>query len=242
MAIAYFHSKSLRTLVSAVSCHLLPLVATCCSLLPLDAALFRVMRHRIKEFTMSLSLNAATMNVLSGVASAQSKNQAAKAMFSSLKSGDLAGAQQAYKTFIGGQSSNSSLLNASSVFGQLGTALQKGDLASAQNLASSMQGGVGMPLATSTGSSSGTTGSTGSASGSSGSSGSSGASSSASSSSGSGNSSMSLTPAGLLSSMQTSNTTSLLNAINAQDAADAGGSSDNLYALLGVGNNINTSA
>jgi hypothetical protein len=42
--------------------------------------------------------------------------------------------------------------------------------------------------------------------------------------------------------MQTSNTTSLLNAINAQDAADAGGSSDNLYALLGVGNNINTSA
>ena len=84
---------------------------------------------------MSLSLNAATMNVLSGVASAQSKNQAAKAMFSSLKSGDLAGAQQAYKTFIGGQSSNSSLLNASSVFGQLGTALQKGDLASAQNLA-----------------------------------------------------------------------------------------------------------
>ncbi len=188
---------------------------------------------------MSLSLNAATMNVLSGVASAQSKNQAAKAMFSSLKSGDLAGAQQAYKTFIGGQSSNSSLLNASSVFGQLGTALQKGDLASAQNLASSMQGGVGMPLATSTGSSSGTTGSTGSASGSSGSS---GTSSSASSSSGSGNSSMSLTPAGLLSSMQTSNTTSLLNAINAQDAADAGGSSDNLYALLGVGNNINTSA
>ena len=194
---------------------------------------------------MSLSLNAATMNVLSGVASAQSKNQAAKAMFSSLKSGDLAGAQQAYKTFIGGQSSHSSLLNASSVFGQLGTALQKGDLASAQNLASSMQGGVGMPLATSTGSSSGTTGSTGSASGSngsSGSSGSSGTSSSASSSSGSGNSSMSLTPAGLLSSMQTSNTTSLLNAINAQDAADAGGSSDNLYALLGVGNNINTSA
>ncbi len=188
---------------------------------------------------MSLSLNAATMNVLSGVASAQSKNQAAKAMFSSLKSGDLAGAQQAYKTFIGGQSSHSSLLNASSVFGQLGTALQKGDLASAQNLASSMQGGVGMPLATSTGSSSGTTGSTGSASGSSGSS---GTSSSASSSSGSGNSSMSLTPAGLLSSMQTSNTTSLLNAINAQDAADAGGSSDNLYALLGVGNNINTSA
>ena len=188
---------------------------------------------------MSLSLNAATMNVLSGVASAQSKNQAAKAMFSSLKSGDLAGAQQAYKTFIGGQSSHSSLLNASSVFGQLGTALQKGDLASAQNLASSMQGGVGMPLATSTGSSSGRTGSTGSASGSSGSS---GTSSSASSSSGSGNSSMSLTPAGLLSSMQTSNTTSLLNAINAQDAADAGGSSDNLYALLGVGNNINTSA
>ncbi len=188
---------------------------------------------------MSLSLNAATMNVLSGAASAQSKNQAAKAMFSSLKSGDLAGAQQAYKTFIGGQSSNSSLLNASSVFGQLGTALQKGDLASAQNLASSMQGGVGIPLATSTGSSSGATGSTGSAGGSSGSS---GTSSSASSSSGSGNSSMSLTPAGLLSSMQTSNTTSLLNAINAQDAADAGGSSDNLYALLGVGNNINTSA
>jgi hypothetical protein len=197
-----------------------------------------------KEFTMSLSLNNASMNVLNGNSAQPSKNQSAKAMFTALKSGDLAGAQKAYNAFVGGHSSNSSLLNANSVFGQLGAALRKGDLASAQNLASTMHGGSGMPIATTAGSTpSVTSGSTGGGSGS-GAGGKSGATtSSGSGSSNSGHSSMSLTPAGLLSSMQTSNTSSLLNAIKAQDTADAGtSSSDNLYALLGIGSHINTSA
>ena len=158
-------------------------------------------------------------------------------MFASLQSGDLAGALKAYKNFTGGQSSNSALLNANSLFGQLGAALQKGDLATAQNLAASMHGASGMPVASSAASSS--TKTTG---GQSGTSGSSGTSSSQSGRSNSGKSSMSLTPAGLLSSLHTAQTTSLLNAINAQDMADAGGKSDNLYALLGVGGNINTMA
>jgi hypothetical protein len=104
--------------------------------------------------------------------------------------------------------------------------------------------GSGMPIATTAGSTpSVTSGSTGGGSGS-GAGGKSGATtSSGSGSSNSGHSSMSLTPAGLLSSMQTSNTSSLLNAIKAQDTADAGtSSSDNLYALLGIGSHINTSA
>ncbi len=188
---------------------------------------------------MSLNLNAASKSVLGGLSSAPNKNQAAKAMFASLQSGDLAGALKAYKNFTGGQSSNSALLNANSVFGQLGAALQKGDLATAQNLAASMHGASGMPVVSSAGASSA---STNTSAGQGGSTGSSGTSSSQSGRSNSGKSSMSLTPAGLLSSLHTAQTTSLLNAINAQDTADASGKSDNLYALLGVGANINTMA
>ena len=195
--------------------------------------------HSKKDFTMSLNLNAASKNVLGALSSAPTKNQAAKAMFTSLQNGDLAGALKAYRNFTGGQSSNSALLNANSVFGQLGAALQKGDLATAQNLAASMHGASGMPVASSAGSSSASSNSSG---GQSGVSVSSGASSSQSGRSNSGKSSMSLTPAGLLSSLNTAHSTSLLNAINAQDTADAGGKSDNLYALLGVGANINTLA
>ena len=76
---------------------------------------------------MGLSLNNASMSVLNGSSAQPSKNQSAKAMFAALKSGDLAGAQKAYNAFVAGQSSNSSLLNANSVFGQLGAALRKGD-------------------------------------------------------------------------------------------------------------------
>jgi hypothetical protein len=202
-----------------------------------------------QEFIMSLSLNNATLGILNG-ATLPSKNQSAKALFTALKNGDLAGAQSAYKAFVAGQSANNSLLGATSVFGQLGAALQKGDLTSAQTLASTLQGGHGIPVAT--GGVSGQTGtsagknipSQGAVSGSS-TSASTRMSSRSSSASGSngGQSKTSMTPAGVLSTLQASYSTSLLSAIDAEDAAQANAtSSDNPYALLGLGNNINTTA
>ena len=70
----------------------------------------------------------------SSVGSVQSRQQAMKDLFSSLQSGDLAGAQHAYAV-----ATKNMKVDSHSPLGQLGQALQKGDLTGARKIAQSMQ-------------------------------------------------------------------------------------------------------
>jgi hypothetical protein len=70
-----------------------------------------------------------------GVSGWQQRQQDFKDLFSSLKSGDLAGAQTAFSGLSGGSAG----VNASSPLAQIGQALQNGDLAGAQQAAQAFQ-------------------------------------------------------------------------------------------------------
>ena len=62
------------------------------------------------------------------------KRQGLKDLFSTLKAGDLSGAQKAYSEIA-----KVSKIDPNSTFGQLGKALAEGDLSGAEKLATSMQ-------------------------------------------------------------------------------------------------------
>ena len=64
----------------------------------------------------------------------QQRQQGMKDLFSKLDAGDLAGAQKAYASFAANNN-----IKSDSPMGQLGDALKKGDLASAEKIAQSLQ-------------------------------------------------------------------------------------------------------
>jgi len=72
-----------------------------------------------------------TTATASATAAMQQRQQGLKTLFGALKSGDLNAAQQAYASLTSGKTAP----DANSPLGQIGAALQKGDLASAQSLA-----------------------------------------------------------------------------------------------------------
>jgi hypothetical protein len=70
----------------------------------------------------------------SSVNNYQTRQQGLKDLFSTLKAGDLSGAQKAYSEIA-----KVSKIDPNSTFGQLGKALAEGDLSGAEKLATSMQ-------------------------------------------------------------------------------------------------------
>jgi hypothetical protein len=175
---------------------------------------------------MSLSLNSATSNILSGhLSDAQKSNQSAKLLFSSLKSGDLAGAQKAFAQFSGTQGGKSLMQNLNSTLVQLGSALKAGNLKTAQSLASGLQGG--QALAASLTSTTPSYGSSASASNSS-------------------NASMASkgskpNPQAILNSIKNQTNMNLFSVLDGLDAP-SNTSADSLSGLMGLGKNINTLA
>ncbi len=73
------------------------------------------------------------------IADWQQRQQSVKDMFSALKSGDLGAAQQAYSKISGG----TNVANGNSLMGQIGQALQNGDLSGAQKAAQTLQASRG---------------------------------------------------------------------------------------------------
>ena len=175
---------------------------------------------------MSLSLNSATSNILSGhLSDAQKSNQSAKLLFSSLKSGDLAGAQKAFAQFSGTQGGKSLMQNLNSTLVQLGSALKAGNLKTAQSLASGLQGG--QALAASLTSTTPSYGSSASASN---------ASNASTASKGS-----KPNPQAILNSIKNQTTLNLFSVLDGLDAP-SNTSADSLSGLMGLGKNINTLA
>lgn len=175
---------------------------------------------------MSLSLNSATSNILSGhLSDAQKSNQSAKLLFSSLKSGDLAGAQKAFAQFSGTQGGKSLMQNLNSTLVQLGSALKAGNLKTAQSLASGLQGG--QALAASLTSTTPSYGSSASASN---------ASNASTASKGS-----KPNPQAILNSIKNQTNMNLFSVLDGLDAP-SNTSADSLSGLMGLGKNINTLA
>lgn len=175
---------------------------------------------------MSLSLNSATSNILSGhLSDAQKSNQSAKLLFSSLKSGDLAGAQKAFAQFSGTQGGKSLMQNLNSTLVQLGSALKAGNLKTAQSLASGLQGG--QALAASLTSTTPSYGSSVSASN---------ASNASNASKGS-----KPNPQAILNSIKNQTNMNLFSVLDGLDAP-SNTSADSLSGLMGLGKNINTLA
>jgi len=172
---------------------------------------------------MSLSLNSATSNILSGhLSDSQKSNQSAKLLFSSLKSGDLAGAQKAFAQFSGTQGGKSLMQNLNSSFAQLGSALKAGDLKSAQTLASGLQGGQALAASLSS-----TTTSSGS-------------SSNISNASNASKSSKP-NPQAILNSIKNQTNMNLFSVLDGLNAP-SNSSTDSLSGLMGLGKHINTLA
>ena len=175
---------------------------------------------------MSLSLNSATSNILSGhLSDAQKSNQSAKLLFSSLKSGDLAGAQKAFAQFSGTQGGKSLMQNLNSTLVQLGSALKAGNLKTAQSLASGLQGG--QALAASLTSTTPSYGSSASASN---------ASNASTASKGS-----KPNPQAILNSIKNQTNMNLFSVLDGLDAP-SNTSANSLSGLMGLGKNINTLA
>jgi uncharacterized protein (DUF697 family) len=172
---------------------------------------------------MSLSLNSATSNILSGhLSDAQKSNQSAKLLFSSLKSGDLAGAQKAFAQFSGTQGGKSLMQNLNSTLVQLGSALKAGNLKTAQSLASGLQGGQALAASLTS-----TTPSYGSSAS---------ASNSSTTSKGS-----KPNPQAILNSIKNQTNMNLFSVLDGLDAP-SNTSADSLSGLMGLGKNINTLA
>ncbi len=172
---------------------------------------------------MSLSLNSATSNILSGhLSDAQKSNQSAKLLFSSLKSGDLAGAQKAFAQFSGTQGGKSLMQSLNSTLVQLGSALKAGNLKTAQSLASGLQGGQALAASlTSTTTSYGSSAS---------------ASNASTASKGS-----KPNPQAILNSIKNQTNMNLFSVLDGLDAP-SNTSADSLSGLMGLGKNINTLA
>ena len=172
---------------------------------------------------MGLNLNTATTNILSGHPSdTQKSNQSAKLLFSSLKSGDLAGAQKAFAQFSGTQGGKSLMQNLNSTLVQLGSALKASDLKSAQSLASGLQGGQALAASLTS-----TTPSYGSIAS---------ASNSSTTSKGS-----KPNPQAILNSIKNQTNMNLFSVLDGLDAP-SNTSADSLSGLMGLGKNINTLA
>jgi hypothetical protein len=79
----------------------------------------------------------------SNTAALQQRQQSSQALFTSLSAGDLAGAQSAFSNLTGaapsGQAGTDKVPNPHSPISQIGAALQKGDLKSAQAIAVALQ-------------------------------------------------------------------------------------------------------
>ena len=79
----------------------------------------------------------------SNTAALQQRQQSSQALFTSLSAGDLAGAQSAFSNLAGaatsGQAGTDKVPNPHSPISQIGAALQKGDLKSAQAIAVALQ-------------------------------------------------------------------------------------------------------
>jgi hypothetical protein len=175
---------------------------------------------------MSLSLNSATSNILSGhLSDAQKSNQSAKLLFSSLKSGDLAGAQKAFAQFSGTQGGKSLMQNLNSTLVQLGSALKAGNLKSAQSLASGLQGGQALAASLTS-----TTPSYGSS-----------ASASNSSNASTASKGSKPNPQAILNSIKNQTNMNLFSVLDGLDAP-SNTSADSLSGLMGLGKNINTLA
>ena len=172
---------------------------------------------------MSLSLNSATSNILSGhLSDAQKSNQSATLLFSSLKSGDLAGAQKAFAQFSGTQGGKSLMQNLNSTLVQLGSALKAGNLKTAQSLASGLQGGQALAASLTS-----TTPSYGSSAS---------ASNASTASKGS-----KPNPQAILNSIKNQTNMNLFSVLDGLDAP-SNTSADSLSGLMGLGKNINTLA
>jgi hypothetical protein len=170
---------------------------------------------------MTLSLNTATTQILSGhLSDTQKSNQSAKQLFASLKSGDLAGAQKAFGQFTSTQGGKSMMLNLNSNFAQLGAALKAGDLKSAQTLASSLQGGQALAssLSTNTNSSSSTSGLT------------------------TGSKGSKPSPQAILNSIKAQTSMNLFGVLDGLDQQSNANGSSAFSTLTGVGTHINTTA
>ncbi len=175
---------------------------------------------------MSLSLNSATSNILSGhLSDAQKSNQSAKLLFSSLKSGDLAGAQKAFAQFSGTQGGKSLMQNLNSTLVQLGSALKAGNLKTAQSLASGLQGGQALAASLTS-----TTPSYGSS-----------ASASNSSNASTASKGSKPNPQAILNSIKNQTNMNLFSVLDGLDAP-SNTSADSLSGLMGLGKNINTLA
>ena len=175
---------------------------------------------------MSLSLNSATSNILSGhLSDAQKSNQSAKLLFSSLKSGDLAGAQKAFAQFSGTQGGKSLMQNLNSTLVQLGSALKAGNLKSAQSLASGLQGGQALAASLTS-----TTPSYGSS-----------ASASNSSNASTASKGSKPNPQAILNSIKNQTNMNLFSVLDGLDSP-SNTSADSLSGLMGLGKNINTLA
>ena len=175
---------------------------------------------------MSLSLNSATSNILSGhLSDAQKSNQSAKLLFSSLKSGDLAGAQKAFAQFSGTQGGKSLMQSLNSTLVQLGSALKAGNLKTAQSLASGLQGGQALAASLTS-----TTPSYGSS-----------ASASNSSNVSTASKGSKPNPQAILNSIKNQTNMNLFSVLDGLDAP-SNTSADSLSGLMGLGKNINTLA
>jgi len=175
---------------------------------------------------MSLSLNSATSNILSGhLSDVQKSNQSAKLLFSSLKSGDLAGAQKAFAQFSGTQGGKSLMQNLNSTLVQLGSALKAGNLKTAQSLASGLQGGQALAASLTS-----TTPSYGSS-----------ASASNSSNASTASKGSKPNPQAILNSIKNQTNMNLFSVLDGLDAP-SNTSADSLSGLMGLGKNINTLA
>lgn len=173
---------------------------------------------------MSLSLNSATSNILSGhLSDVQKSNQSAKLLFSSLKSGDLAGAQKAFAQFSGTQGGKSLMQNLNSTLVQLGSALKAGNLKTAQSLASGLQGGQALAASLTS-----TTPSYGSS-----------ASASNSSNASTASKGSKPNPQAILNSIKNQTNMNLFSVLDGLDAP-SNTSADSLSGLMGLGKNINT--
>ena len=92
--------------------------------------------------TLSVSNTSATAQS-TGLAQWQQNQQNFKSLFSALKGGDLAAAQQAYAALTAGSSTSTTSANPNSPLAQIGQALKNGDLAGAQKAAQQLQAGRG---------------------------------------------------------------------------------------------------
>jgi len=105
-----------------------------------------ILRDVQEQFLLLMSLKETIMGMRVGSSSAsmasqatavsgwQQRQQGLKNLFATLNAGDLAGAQKAYASFAANNN-----IKSDSPMGQLGDALKKGDLASAEKIAQSLQ-------------------------------------------------------------------------------------------------------